>query len=31
MSKPIVGIFTNIEMDKNYLFPGYPRITINQD
>ena len=31
MSKPIVGIFTNIEMDKNYLFPGYLRITINQD
>lgn len=29
--KPVIGIFTNIENDPNYLFPGYLRVTINED
>lgn len=31
MKKPIIGIFASIEMDKNYMFAGYPRVLINQD
>lgn len=31
MNKAVIGIFTNIDFDKNYIFAGYPRISINQD
>lgn len=31
MRKPVIGIFASIELDKNYMFAGYPRILINQD
>lgn len=29
--RPLIGIITNLENDPNYLFPGYPRVTINED
>ncbi|MEL4356361.1 MULTISPECIES: gamma-glutamyl-gamma-aminobutyrate hydrolase family protein [unclassified Luteococcus] len=29
--RPVIGIITNVELDRNYLFPGYPRVTLNQD
>lgn len=29
--KPVIGIFANAENDPNYLFPGYLRVTLNED
>lgn len=30
-TRPIIGIVTNLDNDPNHLFPGYPRITQNED
>lgn len=30
-TRPVIGIITNLERDPNYLFPGYPRVTQNED
>lgn len=29
--RPVIGIITNLEAAAHYQFPGYPRITINED
>lgn len=29
--KPVVGIITNFDYDPYYIFPGYRRVTLNQD
>lgn len=31
MIRPVIGVVTNLEHDPNYRFPGYPRVTINED
>ena len=30
-ARPVIGIITNLELDPHYLFPGYPRVTLNED
>ena len=30
-TRPVIGIITNLDPDPNYQFPGYPRVTINED
>lgn len=30
-NRPVIGIITNVELDRHYLFPGYPRVTLNED
>lgn len=29
--RPLIAVITNLDYDGQYLFPGYPRITINED
>lgn len=29
--RPVVAILTNLEADADYLFPGYPRVMLNED
>ncbi|MED6047132.1 gamma-glutamyl-gamma-aminobutyrate hydrolase family protein [Rothia kristinae] len=29
--RPVIGIITNLEAVAHYQFPGYPRITVNED
>lgn len=31
MRKPVIAIITNRDLERGYLFPGYPRNTINED
>ncbi|GAA1397778.1 gamma-glutamyl-gamma-aminobutyrate hydrolase family protein [Luteococcus peritonei] len=30
-TRPVIGIITNLELDPHYLFPGYARVTVNED
>lgn len=30
-TRPVIGIITNVELDPHYLFPGYARVTLNED
>ena len=29
--RPVIGIITNLDAAEHYQFPGYPRITVNED